>query len=112
MDKLLPNSLDLNLKCIRSKLIKKHLDSKTKLEHKKAKGVPKKTLKRALDFENYRKTLEENENKKIKFNSIRSYNHQLFSIESNKQGLSNYDNKQYYLSNDESYPHGHYRLNQ
>ena len=94
------------------KIDKKHLDSKTKLEHKKAKGVPKKTLKRALDFENYRKTLEENENKKIKFNSIRSYNHQLFSIESNKQGLSNYDNKRYYLSNDESYPHGHYRINQ
>ena len=32
---------------------------------KKAKGVPKKTLKRALDFENYRKTLQENECKQI-----------------------------------------------
>ena len=49
-------------------------------EFKKAKGVPKKTLKRALNFENYRRTLQENECKKIKFNSIRSYQHQVYII--------------------------------
>ena len=46
----------------------------------------------------------------LKFNSIRSYQHQLHSIESNKTGLSNYDNKRYYVSNNESYPHGHYKI--
>ena len=89
----------------------KHDDPDTALEYKKAKGVPKHKVKRALNFENYRKTLQDNANEKIQFNSIRSYQHQLFSITCNKQGLSNYDNKRYYFNNNESYPHGHYRLN-
>ena len=82
------------------------------MEHKKAKGVPKKAVKRALNFENYRRTLDENESKKISFNSIRSFKHQIYSITCNKLGLSNYDNKRYYFNNDESYPHGHYRISQ
>ena len=40
-------------------------------EFKKAKGVPKQALQRSLNFVNYRKTVEENENKKInQFNSV------------------------------------------
>ncbi len=81
-------------------------------EFKKAKGIPKKCLKRDLNFENYRKTLEENENKEVSFNCIRSFRHEIYSIECNKQGLSNYDNKRYYINNDVSYPHGHYMINQ
>ena len=75
-------------------------------------GIPKKTLKRSLNFENYRKTLVDNESKKGMLNSIRSYQPQIFSITCNKQGLSSYDNKRFYFSNDESYPHGHYKINQ
>ena len=46
------------------------------------------------------------------FNSIRSYQHQIFSITCNKQGLSNFDNKRYYANNEVSYPHGHYKISQ
>ena len=94
------------------KIDPKHEDHDTALVYKKAKGVPKHKVKRALNFESYRKTLQDNANEKVQFNSIRSYQHQLFSITSNKTGLSNYDNKRYYFSNNESYPHGHFRINQ
>jgi len=94
------------------KIDSSYVDVLTKSEYKKAKGVPKKTLKRALNFENYRKTLYENENVKGTFNSIRSYQHQIFSISCNKQGLSNYDNKRYSVNNEVSYPYGHYKINQ
>ena len=76
-----------------------------------AKGVPKNVIKQELNFDVYKKTLEENYISKIQFNSIRSYNHQIFSITCNKVGLSNFENKRYYLSNGVSYPHGHYLIN-
>ena len=38
-------------------------------------------------------------------------NHQIYSLTCNKAGLSNYDNKRYYLSNNESLPYGHHLLN-
>ena len=110
--KIITEFIGLKPKMYSFKIDKKHEDPTAELEYKKAKGVPKKQVKRALNFENYRKTLEEQANEKIKFNSIRSYQHQLFSITCNKQGLSNYDNKRYYFSNKESYPHGHYKINQ
>jgi len=47
------------------KIEEQYIDSKTKLEYKKAIGVPKITSKRALNFENNRKTLDENESKKV-----------------------------------------------
>ena len=81
-------------------------------EQKKAKGVPKHIVKKEMNFNMYKKTLEENCNKRVQFNSTRSYQHQLFSITCSKTGLSNYENKRYYLSNEVSYPHGHYAINQ
>ena len=46
----------------------------------------------------------------IPFNSIRSYKHEIYSIECNKIGLSNYENKRYWVNNELSYPHGHWRI--
>ena len=94
------------------KIDEKYNGSSTKLEYANAKGGPKKTLKRSLNFENYRTTLDETESKKNMFNSIRSYQHQIFSITCNKQGLSNYDNKRFYFNNETSHPYGHYKINQ
>ena len=79
-------------------------------DYKKAKGVPKNIVKKHMIFELYRKTLNENIKSNIQFQAIRSYNHQLFSITCSKSGLSNFENKRYYISNDESYPHGHYKV--
>ena len=63
-----------------------------------------------MNFNMYKKTLYENCNENVKFNSIRSYQHKLFSITCSKTGLSNYENKRYYVSNELSYPHGHYKI--
>ena len=79
-------------------------------EQKKAKGVPKNIVKKEMNFNMYKKTLYENCNEKVKFNSIRSYQHKLFSITCSKTGLSNFENKRYYVSNELSYPHGHYAI--
>ena len=79
-------------------------------KNKKAKGVPKYTVKQNIDFNLYKKALEENHVSKVEFNSIRSYNNQIYSITCSKTGLSNYENKRYYVSNYESYPHGHYKI--
>jgi len=81
-----------------------------KIEKKKAKGIPKNVLKRNITFEKYEQTLNENLKEDIQFNNIRSYNHQIYSTCSMKTGLSNYDNKRYYISNNYSLPYGHYKL--
>ena len=80
------------------------------IDYKKAKGVPKNIVKKHINFNMYKKTLNENAKSNIQFQAIRSYNHQLYSITCSKSGLSNFENKRYYTSNDESYPHGHYKL--
>ena len=84
------------------------------MKRKKAKGIPKQIFKKELNFESYKRTLEDAECKKqyVQFNCLRSMNHQIDSLTCNKAGLSNYDNKRYYLSNNQSLPYGLYALNQ
>ena len=53
--KIITEFIGLVSKMYSFKIDEKHLDSNTKLEHKMAKGVPKKTVKKTLNFENYRK---------------------------------------------------------
>ena len=77
---------------------------------KKAKGVPKHIVKKRFDFNLYKKTLEENHLERVNFNSIRSYEHNIYIINSNKVGLSNFENKRYYVNNNLSYPYGHYAI--
>ena len=80
------------------------------VKRKKAKCIPKQIVKRELNFDSYKRTLEDAECKKqyVQFNCLRSMNHQIYSLTCNKAGLSNYCNKRYYLSNNESLPYGHY----
>ncbi len=60
----------------------------------------------------YKDTLEDVECTKhyFEFNNIRSYEHTIFSITCNKSGLSNFENKRYYIDNNYSLPYGHYSL--
>ena len=44
----------------------------------------------------------------VSFNTIRSKNHQIYSVNQTKNALSNYDNKRYWHSDFESLPFGHY----
>ena len=44
------------------------------------------------------------------FNAIRSKNHQVYSINQSKVGLTSYDNKRYWFNDTDSLPYGHYSL--
>ena len=76
-------------------------------EEKKSKGIVKHKVKKELQYKTYEDTLINNSCDTVEFNSIRSKNHQLYSIKQVKQALSSFDNKRYYLNNVESLPYGH-----
>ena len=77
---------------------------------KKAKGVPKRKVKRDLDMKDYESTLHNRTSKEVNFNAIRSKNHQLYSINQTKVGLTSYDNKRYWTNDTVSVPYGHYSI--
>ena len=79
---------------------------------KRAKGIPKKCAKNFLTSM-YRDTLySDSFNRSTEsFNVIRSINQQLFSMTLNKSGISNNDNKRYWIDNLVSVPYGHYSIN-
>ena len=80
-------------------------------EEKKSKGIVKHKVKNEFNYKRYEDTLN-NEciNNSVTFNSIRSKNHQIYSIKQTKQALSSYDNKRYYINNIESLPYGFYKI--
>ena len=80
-------------------------------EHKKSKGVVKHKVSNQLSYKTYEETLNRNCKEEVSFNTIRSKNHQIYSINQTKYALSNYDNKRYWYSDFESLPFGHYAIN-
>ena len=81
-----------------------------KKPEKKAKGVPKNTVKKELDMNDYSEALHNRKSKNVNFNAIRSKNHQIYSINQSKVGLTSYDNKRHWYNDTESVPYGHYAL--
>lgn len=81
-----------------------------KKEEKKSKGIVKHKVRKELNYSNYEDTLENDKKNTVKFNSIRSKNHQIYTITQVKQSLSSYDNKGYYIDNINSLPYSHYRI--
>ena len=79
-------------------------------EEKKAKGVPKNRVKKDLDMNDYENTLYYSKISHVSFNSIRSKNHQIYSINQSKVGLTSYDNKRYWTDKFKSIPYGHYSI--
>ena len=79
---------------------------------RRATGIPTKSVNKRYGIHEYRKTLYEDFKDYISYNTIRSINHEVFSITCNKLGLSNFDNKRYYTNRTESLAHGHYRIKQ
>ena len=78
---------------------------------KKAKGVPKLKVKKDLDMKDYNDALHHRKAKDVNFNAIRSKNHQIYSINQSKVGLTSYDsNKRYWVNDTESVPYGHYSI--
>ena len=79
-------------------------------EHKKSKGVVKHKVSNQLSYKTYEETLNRNGKEQVSFNTIRSKNHQIDSINQTKYTLSTYDNKRYWFSDFESLPFGHYSI--
>ena len=94
---------------LRPKMYCFRVHTETKVE-KKAKGVPKNKVKRDLDMNDYESTLHERTSKEVNFNAIRSKNHQLFSINTTKVGLTSYDNKRFWINDVVSVPYGHFSI--
>ena len=59
-------------------------------EHKKSKGAVKQS--NQFSYKIYEETLNRNCKEEVSFNTIRSKNHQIYSINQTKYALSNYDN--------------------
>ena len=75
----------------------------------RAKGVNTCNAKKILT-EDFKKILFGESLKRVETcRSIKSINQQIFSIQQTKIGLTNSDNKRYYLSNLVSRPYGHWR---
>lgn len=78
---------------------------------KKAKGVKKYVLKKSITFEHYMNCIREHCTVIRNQNSIRSKNHNVFSIKQTKIALSPADNKRYILDgNIDTLPWGHYKV--
>ena len=79
-------------------------------EHKRSKGIIKHKVATCLNYDKYEQTLNGDLKDQVSFNTIRSKNHQVYSISQVKYSLSNYCNKRYWFSPTESFPYGHYKI--
>ena len=103
--KIMTGFIGLRPKCYAFKI---HGDDK---EYKKCKGTAKNTVKRKIKYDDYNKVLETNEVIHRSFNSIRSKNHKIFSINTTKVSLNSYENKRYWTTSVHSLAYGHYEIN-
>ena len=78
--------------------------------HKKAKGIPKNKVENDLTFQNLKSTLNNTKHEKIKYASIRSNKRVIHTVDQEKTGLTNYDDKRFWLSDWESLPYGHHLI--
>jgi len=78
---------------------------------KKAKGIKKSTIKQDITHDDYKRCIfEDTFIMHSKMNSIRSFNHNISSVEINKVSLSSWEDKRYYLDSKTSLAHGHYKI--
>ena len=103
--KIMTGFIGLRPKCYAFKI---HGDDK---EYKKCKGTAKNTVKRKIKYDDYNKVLETNEVIHRSFNSIRSKNHKIYSINTTKVSLNSYENKRYWTTSVDSLAYGHYKIN-
>lgn len=79
---------------------------------KKSKGVKKSIVENEITFQDYRDCLITQKPQYNSMNLIRSYKHDVYSVELNKISLSAHDDKRYILKNDGiiTLPWGHYKI--
>jgi len=68
-------------------------------------------LKKNIIFDQYKECLFQNKTFNATFNTIRSFNHKLFTVTETKKALSSYDDKRKIADDGiNSLPYGHYSL--
>ena len=78
-----------------------------------AKGIPKSFAKKHITHEQYRQCLQQESTTSATFHTIRSFVHQLKTIQFTKKSLSPYDEKRYLLGiGGTSLAYGHYEISQ
>ena len=88
-----------------------NINDKTFDAKRKAKGVKKSSVEDQLPHEEFIKALQTNTKKFAKMTTLRSFSHQIYSIELNKVGLCSFDDKVYVLSDGiNTYNYGHHRI--
>lgn len=107
---LLEEIVALMSKLYALKLLQCNTEEEEKGVIKRAKGVKNLYLKKKIKFDNYKQCLFENAIHTATFNTIRSFNHRLYSVTEVKKALSSSDNKRIILE-DNTLPYGHYANN-
>ena len=74
-------------------------------------GHCKEHSKKKKKYDDYNQVLETNEVIHRSFNSIRSKNHRIYSINNTKGSLNSYENKRYWTTSLDSLAYGHYKIN-
>ena len=81
-------------------------------EEKKLKGISKAVVKREINFDMNRRTLDSQMTSVSSMNLIRCHEHVVYCEQLNKTSLSPFDDKRYLLDSTRSLPYGHYAINQ
>ena len=100
--------IPIELVGLRSKLYSLLLDDGK--DKKTCKGIKKCVKDFKIKHQNYKETLMKGDNMNVSQRTIRSYNHAVYSIETNKIALSSVNNKRYMINNIDSYSYGHYKI--
>jgi len=103
----------LELICLRPKMyaLKLLKPDGTVAEKKRSKGVKYAHMEKDVRFEHYRRCLFDQETHMSTYNTIRSFNHNLYSITQRKKALSYFDDKRYILDDKiHTLPFGHYSI--
>ena len=81
------------------------------VEIKKLKGINKSTVKNTIHFDQYKSCLHKGRKHLASMTSLRSYLHQVKTLQSNKIALTHFDDKRYLWDDGiTSYPFGHYAI--
>jgi hypothetical protein len=84
---------------LKAKMYGLRISGKDKLT---AKGCPKNTMKKYTSFDVFKRVLQTDEIVPIRFNTIRSQKHKVYTMNITKVGLTSFENKRYYLDNGNS----------
>ena len=77
-----------------------------------ARALQRTPVKRKIKYDDYNNVLETNEVIHRSFNSIRSKNHKIYSINTTKVSLNSYENKRYWTTSVDSLAYGHFKINE